>query len=365
MSELHTSLVQQEMEESGEMDFIRQHTAAARGEQAPTPVEQADTVDVPEGTLDDGGEGADLAPEPEVEGQSDGQEEGQLSSEQEDVLYLDLDDSTQALIDEKYGGDINKALQALPNAQSTIGRQGSELGDLRKQLEEFQAEIRQTVAQSQPYPEWPDEYAEPSDAAAQFREISEAAFHRGDVQTFQGAIAAWEEVDRVSVANYRDLKEMQIAQRQAAQTQVAPVQDDEATLVAGADAIRAKYPQFHDDEFKAAVAAELDKTPSLKAVLWQGVPGVSPQERLNVLEEAAQRVIARTTSETVTQARRRIAVRTSEEARAARAEAQVSRGTTAGGTDGEPEARTIPMGESGRVLNLDRLNAMLSPEDRV
>jgi hypothetical protein len=31
----------------------------------------------------------------------------------------------------------------------------------------------------------------------------------------------------------------------------------------------------------------------------------------------------------------------------------------------EKEARTVPMGESGRVLNIDRLNAMLPEEDRL
>jgi hypothetical protein len=74
---------------------------------------------------------------------------------------------------------------------------------------------------------------------------------------------------------------------------------------------------------------------------------------------------ARTTSETALQARKRIAVRTSEEARSARVAAQVARGTTAREETVEPEARTVPLGDSGRSLNIDRLNAMLPEEDRI
>jgi len=363
MSDLHVDLTRQEMEESGEMDFIRAHAEAAaakaRGEEVSAPVEEADTVEVP--VVEEGEEELPVVDvEPVVE------EADALTPEEEDVLYLELDDATQALIDTKYGGDIAKALAALPDSQSVIGRQGNEMGALRQQLEEMEARLAAGLQQAQPYPEWPDEFAETAEQAAAYREISEAAFARGDVATFQQALGAWQSVDRAGAANYTDLKEMQIANAQAReQAPVAAAQDDEATLLAGVDAIRVKYPQFQDAEFQAAVAAELDKTPSLKAVLWQGVPGVSPAERLTVLDEAAQRVIARTTSDTATQARRRIAVRTSEEARAARAEAQVARGATARDTGDEPEARTVPMGESGRSLNIDRLNAMLPEADRL
>jgi hypothetical protein len=88
-------------------------------------------------------------------------------------------------------------------------------------------------------------------------------------------------------------------------------------------------------------------------------------ERVAVLEEAAQRVASRTTSETAQVARRRIAVRNSEEARAARVAAQSVRSATSREEAAEVEPRTVPMGESGRTLNIDRLNAMLPEEDRL
>jgi len=367
---LHEDLTIQEMEANGEMDFIRSHVAAAQGGETEAPAPEADTVTSEEGVEQESEAAEAPAPvedstEEEVPTDVGIEGEAELTPEEEEVLYLELDDDTQSLIDQKYGGDVSKALSALKDSQSLIGRQGNELGELRRELQAFQQEMRQQVVQAQPYPEWPDEYTDGPEAAAQLREVAEAAFVRGDVPTFQRALQAWEEADRVSAANYRDLKEMQIAQSLAAQAPGVP-QDEEATLQAGLQEIRTKYPQLESDaSFKQAVSDEIDKTPSLKRVLWEGVPGVTPQERLLVLEEAAQRVAARTTSETAQQARRRIAIRTSEEARVARAEAQVARPTTAREEAVEQEGRKIPMGDSGKSLDLDRLNAMLPESDRL
>jgi hypothetical protein len=360
MSDLHVDLARQAMEESGEMQFIRDHIAAAQGNEVSAPAQEApeaDTVEVP--VVEEEPESSEDEP---VQQDAEQVDDAELTPEEEETLYLELDEDTQALIDNKYGGDINKALVALREGQSVIGRQGSELGELRKELQEFREQVSLGLQQAQPYPEWPDEYEEGPDAALKLRQIAEEAFQRQDVRTFQNALIAWEDADPVSAGLYRDLKEMQIVQAQALQ---APVRDDVATLDAGVAQIRTDFPQFSDPAFQQAVAEELDKTPSLKAVLWEGVPGVSVEERLTVLREAAQRVASRTTSETAQQARKRVAIRASEEARAARVAAQSVRGGTARDTGPEPEKRTIPMGESGRSLDIDRLNAMLSPEDRI
>jgi hypothetical protein len=356
MSSLDEDFTMQEMEESGEMQFIRDHVAAARGED-PAPAPEADTVEEEEQTEEVEEE------ESEEEGGDAEQTDDSSSDDEDDTIYLDLDEETQALLESKYGGDLNAMLRAAREGQSLIGRQGNELGAVRQELEQLRQQIQQGLVNAQPYPEWPDEYADERESVAQLRLIAETAFSRGDVQTFQRAIGSWDEVDPVSSSLYRDLKEMQIAQSMAQQQ--APVQDDEATLQKGLEEIRTKFPQFDDDTFKKEVAAELDKTPSLKAVLWEGVPGVTPQERLNVLEEAAQRVASRRQAETAQRARQRVAVRASEEARAARIAAQSVRGGTARDETPEPEPRTVPLGETGRTLNLDRLNAMLDPDDRV
>jgi len=356
MSELEVSLTQQAMEENGELDFIRAHVAAQRAEGTPTPAEEAETV-----VEDEAVEEEDSAEE-EIPADV-GTEDETESEEGDDVLYLDIDDATQELIDSKYGGDLGKALQALRESQSVIGRQGNEMGALRAQLEQAMEQLRGDLLAAQPYAAWPDEYADTSEQAAAFRVIAEQAFDRRDPQTFGKAFQAWEEVDPVSAGLYRDLKEMQV--RQIEQAAQAPVVDDEATLEAKITEITSEIPQLNDESFQAEVNAELEKTPSLKAVLWGQVPGVSVEERATILREAAQRVVARTTSETVQAARKRIAIRTSEEARDARVAAKVARAASAREEEVETPKRTMPMGDTGRVLDIDRLNAMLSPEDRI
>lgn len=359
MSDLEVGLTQQQMEESGEMDFIRAHVAAAAGEDAPAPV--ADTVD-------DEIQNEELQGTPEVEDSAeegvsadDGIEEDAESASDDDVMYLDLDEETERLLNEKYNGDLSAMLKAAREGQSVIGRQGNELGAVRAELQALRQQLEQGLAASQPYPEWPDEYAEPNEAAAQLQVIAEQAFERRDPETFNAALAAWNEQEPLSARLYAQMK----AQEVRAMESVPQAVENDATLADGIAALGATYPQLNSESFQAEVAAELDKTPSLKAVLWGEVPGVSQEERLTIFTEAVQRVASRQTDETAQQARKRIAVRTSEEARAARVAAQVVRGGTARGAEPEVEARTVPMGESGRTLNLDRLNALLPPEDRI
>ena len=84
----------------------------------------------------------------------------------------------------KYGGDVEKAIKAATEAQSLIGRQGSELGELRKQFEEFQ--------QVQQKPRYD------ANALAQLIENDPAratalAYEAGDGATVAAALEAWKE----------------------------------------------------------------------------------------------------------------------------------------------------------------------------
>lgn len=371
MSDLEVGFTQQEMEETGEMEFIRQHVAAANAErEAPTPAPEADTVvETEQETVEEpAAETADeVTPDGDTEDMTpdgDKGEAAELTPEEEEVLYLELDDETQNLIDTKYGGDLNKALGALRESQSLIGRQGTELGDLRKQLEELAALVERGQTLSQPYPEWPDEYAEPAEAAAALRAIAEEAFSRQDVNTFAEAVGAWTEHDPAGASTYRDLKLLQI--QMAGETQ-APVVNDEETLRAGTLEVQKQFPRFNveDVEFMTAFDAELKKFPTLKSLLWGEIPGTTPDQRIEALRETVGRVASQLTAETERAARRRVAIRTNEEARQARREARVTSGETARVVEEEPAPRTVPLGQTGRSLNLDRLNEMLAPEDRV
>jgi hypothetical protein len=361
VSDIEVDVHRREMEASGEMDFIRQHVAAANAEaagEAPTPAPEADTV------VETEVEPVEVVEEPEPEEEApEPESETPLTQEEEDILYLELDDETQTLIDTKYGGDMNKALAALRESQSLIGRQGTELGDLRKQLEEVKTLVERGQVLAQPYSDWPDEYAEPHEAAAAFRTIAEEAFAREDVDTFATAVNAWAAQDPAAANTYRDLKVLQLQTQIPAQ---APV-DDEATLKAGAAAVKEKYPRFDpaDKEFMSQFDAELEKYPTLRALLWGEIPGTTPAQRIAALDETVGRVASRLTADTEQAARKRVAIRTTEEARQARREARVTSGESARVVEPEPAPRTVPLGETGRSLDLDRLNAMLPPEDRL
>ena len=356
MSDLEVEAARQEMEASGELEFIQAHREAAGLVPATTPAPAADTEET----------------EVVEEGQDEGTQEAEvtadapdLTAEEEEVLYLELDDDTQALIDTKYGGDLSKALVALRESQSLLGRQGNELGDLRRELAEFRQSVERGQIMNQPYPEMPDEYEDPADAAVKYRAIAEQAFARQDVDTFSGIVDAWIEIDPLGGNTYRDLKILQLQSSLQQTSPPAQQGDPEEILAAGAAAVREEYPQMSTPEFQAEFDAEIQKFPTLKGLLWGEIPGTTPEQRVAALRETVTRIASRHSAETEEKARKRVAVVRSEAARQARIEAKVASGESARIAEPEVERRTVPLGESGKVLDLDRLNAMLNPDDRI
>ena len=354
MSDLEVEGARQEMEASGELEFIRQHREAAGQVVAPaTPAAPADTEETE--VVEEEGEVEEVE---EVE-------TPELTAEEEEVLYLELDDDTQSLIDTKYGGDLSKALVALRESQSLLGRQGNELGDLRRELAEFRQSVERGQVLGQPYPEMPDEYDDPADAAVKYRAIAEQAFAREDVDTFSGIVDAWIEVDPLGGNTYRDLKILQLQNAMQAVTPAAPQGNPQDVIAAGVAKVQEEFPQMLTPEFQAEFDAEIQKFPTLKGLLWGEIPGTTPEQRVEALRETVTRIASRQTGETEEKARRRVAVVRSEAARQARVDAKVASGQSARIAEPEVEARTVPLGESGRSLDINKLNAMLSPEDRI
>jgi hypothetical protein len=219
---------------------------------------------------------------------------------------------------------------------------------------------------NQPYPEMPDEYEDPADAAMKYRAIAEAAFAREDVDTFAGVVDAWIEVDPLSANTYRDLKILQL--QTALQTApAAPAQagDPAAVIEAGVLKMQEEYPQMLTPEFQAEFDAEMKRFPALKGVLWGEIPGTTPEQRVEALRETVTRITSRHSAETEEKARKRVAVRRSEAARQARIEGKVASGESARISEPEVVKRTVALGDTGRVLDIDRMNEMLNPEDRI
>jgi hypothetical protein len=352
VSDLEVESARQEMEASGELEFINAHREAAGQVVTGTTPAAADTEETEVVEQEEAVQEAEI-------------EEPSLTAEEEEVLYLELDDATQSLIDTKYGGDLNKALTALSESQSLIGRQGNELGDLRRELAEFRQSVERGQVMSQPYPDMPDEFDDPVEQAVKYRAIAEQAFAREDVETFSGIVDAWIDVDPLGGNTYRDLKLLQL-QAAVQQTSTAPTQGNPSEIIAaGVAKVQEEFPAMLTPEFQAEFDTELKRFPALKGILWGETPGTTPEQRVEALRETVTRIASRHSAETETNARRRVAIRRSEEARQARVEAKVASGESARIADPEVETRTVPLGETGRSLNIDRMNAMLSPEDRI
>lgn len=333
------------MQNSGTMDSALK----GLGIEPPAP-EETETVEeapVTEDTVEQ--EEEPQAEQPEEEEVEEVPEE----EEEEEGLFLDLTPETELLLD-KYGGDLNKALQALNESQSLIGRQGNELGDIRRELEAMRSDM-QTRA-SQPALQWPDEDDLPEEAVPKLRRIAEAAFTNADAATFDNALSQWGEFDELGVETYKMLKATQVlALQQQDQTQTR----DEPTLEAGVDSLVAKYPQLQTTEFQSELNVEIEKLPSLGRILRGEIPGVTPAERVVAFNELVERVAERRNSETRQLAARRVAVKTSQEARQARLDAQVAQSSQSQEVIEEKPSRQIRMADTKMVIDEDQTNAML------
>lgn len=102
------------------IEELDKHLEAADPAQEPeTPPEE----EAPEETAEEEAPAEETA-EPEAE------EEAPVARDERLTAYLD-----------KYGGDVDKALTAAVEAQELLGRQGSELGDLRKEIQALSERI--------------------------------------------------------------------------------------------------------------------------------------------------------------------------------------------------------------------------------
>jgi len=85
----------------------------------------------------------------------------------------------------KYGGDSAKALAAAVEAQSKIGEQAREIGELRSQQEQYEQYLTSLQQQPGPVSDW-DSLIEESPAQA-----AEIAYRQGDQQRYNQVMQEW------------------------------------------------------------------------------------------------------------------------------------------------------------------------------
>jgi hypothetical protein len=235
---------------------------------------------------------------------------------------LDVDTDVQAFL-EKYDGDLNKALKGAIEAQKMVGRQGSELGELRKVQKDLE-DLKTTLLTRQAEPVQPQvmpDYRSLIDDDP--RTAAVTAYENQHWDAMGAALAAWKEEDPVEARLFamQVKNEAEMAQQRyefeerlnAAQKPTNPEGDFADMMV---DMVK-KYP---DLEATIPAIDEVSKErPLLRSVLESG----SPADRVAALEDLYLIAKSRTVASDTSAAVRQVQVRVSDEARQARAAAAV------------------------------------------
>jgi len=226
--------------------------------------------------------------------------EANADGEEEDQLVLELDEAVLELIDTKYGGDIEKALNSLLEAQSLIGKQGNELGELRELRQQFDQLQQSLFLQSQAQGvDWDEVIAEDPEQATRL------AAQYQNPQAFEQALEAWAQLEPVKVFTF--LQEAQNAED-------AP---EPTTLEAEIDALKAKHPDLQSR--LPDIQKEAEQRPALARLLQDEDPRVRAEALEDLYHLAGSRTVASDTSK----AAKAIILRAKAEADSAKSDASV------------------------------------------
>lgn len=260
--------------------------------------EPAETPDQPEAT----------APENVVE-------ENAAEAEDDDEIVIEIDDDLQAVLD-RFDGDVGKALRALSDSQSMIGRQANEVGQLRQQLAELQQTVQQGFQQI-PQQQFFGPYQ--NDLDENPKGLVYEALQRGDAQTMELAIRAWGEEEPFEAATFLfSLQQQQAAeQAQAYQPEpVAPQGVGQSLEQAMADVV-ARHPDV--EKYLPGLGETAKEFPTLRNFLESGTPAQKAQAFEELLVITKTRSHATDTSKAV----KRVLLKTQEEVRKEKSDAAV------------------------------------------
>lgn len=247
-------------------------------------------------------------PEAPAQDTAEGEEEGDIVLE----LTPELEEYLA-----KYDGDLGKALQASYEAQALIGRQGNELGDVRKELEAMRLQMEQ-AAQNQPQPWFPYQ----NDIDENPQGLVMEALERGDGQTLSRAMNAWaslgpEESFQASqfayqLAEYQRQSEAQAAAQPSQDTPATPQDIDQAMK-----GVLERHPDAR--EYAEEVASIQSSFPTLQEELQYG----DSAQKARAFEQLLVIAKGRAATPDTQKAARRLVIKTQEEVRKAKDDAAV------------------------------------------
>lgn len=314
------------------------------GESRPEVVEDAtgrlhgkDGKFVPKGDEAEEVEGSEEEPAVEQEEEQGEQEEG-VEESSDFVIEVD-DEETAARVQavlEKYDGDPAKALVALSEAQSLIGRKGNEAAQANAELDALRAELaaikqgQDTLMTRLSTPVIPitQDLIEQDPATA-----AQQAIAQDNVQALEAAITAWSQGTEYVEANPDAARfflekialEAQMSELRSSST-TAPVEPLQAQIDAEVQKVLERHPDL--EEHTTAIADAAKDNPILARAMETG----TPVERAQALEALTVIAKSRTGSDTSREAMKRVQIRVKQEADEARANARVvsaSRGSAA------------------------------------
>lgn len=155
-----------------------------------------------------------LETEEEPEGEEEigpASEEAEEEEEAEEPAALELDARATEYLTELIGhfdGDPAKALRSAVEAQNLIGRQGQELGDLRKQVEEIKAAQESRVT-PQAFPGDLDEAIEENPS-----EVAKWALTQNQPGVYNAAMISWYEENPREAGRFERALEMDMLKRE-------------------------------------------------------------------------------------------------------------------------------------------------------
>lgn len=271
------------------------------------------------------------AQEAAEEAVGDGLEEEEL---EDDEYVLEIDDPALEAYLEKYDGDIGKALKAAANQTDLIGRQGSEVGQLRGELDQLKNLLIMQSMQAQQGPQRSIQDMIDDDPQAAAVE----AIRRQDPEGIAQAIEAWREEDEWGAAMFvmsmtAQLQRLEYEEMLEARGNQAFSQGDLATEVGK---VLKKHPDL--ENHLPAIAEAAKERPMLRAALEQGDPVTKANALADLYAIAMSRQIADTSSEAL----KRTNLKIQRETQEAKAKASV---VSAGRRKAQTEEKTNRVGE--------------------
>ena len=239
-----------------------------------TPAEEVVQADQPR---DDLGRFVGEQPEAEVPEPEQADEPQQVPAEP----AIEAQDPAVAALLQKYGGDVDKALQGAVHLQRKAGEQSNELGDLRRMVDEL-TQLREGIQQQNQYQQQPVMDQATVDWFDQQTlenpyQMAEYARQQNNGILMQRALSTWKDIDPYQAAVYTNELRLQEQQKQFEErlTKVQQLPMDSSINVALTN-VRSRNPQYanYDD----GIATAMEKYPSAaRAVQFAAESGNSAE----------------------------------------------------------------------------------------